>query len=98
MWLEPVAERLPQHACVCPCRSSLDYKMFPIEEIIRITGIEGKCLESRQRTKRSRSPFPSIAEKIEDAKCARARKMCIHRGCIPALKIKISARGVGWRF
>src|SRR5258708_4616096 len=95
MWLEPVAERPPQHASRRARRSPLHDVVLSIEEIRRVPGIKrhrsesGKWLEFRAR------PFPAVAHDILNAKSARPAWIRSHRTRIPMRKIKISVPRFG---
>src|SRR5216683_6108256 len=89
MWLEPVAERPPQHASRRARRSPLHDVVLSIEEIRLVSGIKrhrreaGKWFEFRAR------PFPAVAHHILNAKSARPARIRTHRARIPMRKIKI---------
>src|SRR5260370_42326706 len=95
MWLEPVAERPPQHASRRARRSPLNNVVLSIEEIRRVSGIKrhrresGKWFEFRAR------PFPAVAHDILNAESARPAWIRSHRTRIPMRKIKISVPRFG---
>src|ERR1700683_5175855 len=64
--------------------------MLPIEEIFRISGIKGKCLESGKGSKYRARPFPTISHEIGDAEVAGALGERSGGNRVPALKIKIA--------
>src|SRR4029077_7927094 len=91
--LEPVAERAAQHRSVGARRAAFHHEMFAVEEIGGVPPVEGKRREAGKGTERCRGPLPSIAEQIVNAERAGARGMSIDGRGVPALRMKISARG-----
>src|SRR5579862_1784985 len=89
MWLEPVPETPPQHACSGARRTALHDKMFSIEKIRRVSAIKRKWLEARKRRERRTSPFPAISYQVVNAEIARARWIRADGNRIPPLQIKI---------
>src|SRR6266403_1302121 len=89
MRLEPISERPSQHARCGARRATLHHVVLAVEEIGRVTRIEGHGRETRKWRKLRPRPFPSVSNQIVHAECAGATGMRANRRGIPRLKIKI---------
>src|SRR3982074_2392220 len=68
--LKPVAEGTTKKAS-SGARGTAFHDIMPhVEEIGRISGIEGKRLEPGERFKKARSPLPTVANEILNTKSA----------------------------
>src|ERR1700730_4073269 len=90
MCLEPIAKCGPQHASRGARRRALHHKMFAIEKISRVAGIERESIKSRERTENSGSPLPSISQHVVHAESAASRRKSIYRRRIPMVEIKVA--------
>src|SRR5258707_2714852 len=90
MWLEPVAERPPQHASRRARRAPFHDVVLSIEEIRRVSWIKRHGSESGKWLEFCARPLPAVAHHILNAKSARPARIRSHRTRIPMRKIKIS--------
>src|SRR5712692_10852906 len=97
MWLEPVSERPPQHARRGARRANLRHVVLAVEEIGRVTRIEGHGRETRKRRELRPRPLPPVPHKIVHTEGARSRGMRAHRRRIPRFEIEVSPRRA-WPF
>src|SRR5579859_693534 len=95
MWLKPVPEGSPQHACSRSRRPALHHEVLPIEEIRRIAGIKRHRRESRKWRERRSGPFPAVAYQVANPEVARSFRICSRRCRIPLMKIKIAVPRAG---
>src|SRR5438309_23709 len=83
--LKPVAKRRTQHARRGACRTALHDEVFAIKKIGGVAVIERKRRESRIRSERCGSPFPTVPKQSLHTERAAPLRMRIHRGRIPSM-------------
>src|SRR5258708_4410742 len=90
MWLEPVPERLAQHAGRGSRRTALHDVMLSIEKVGRVPRIKRKFLESCKRLEHGRGPFPAVAHQSFESEGALSLRESADWQGIPTMKIEIS--------
>src|SRR5260370_27186843 len=90
MWLEPVSERPPQHACSGARRAALHHIVLAVEKICGIVWIERHRRKPRKRRELRPRPLPPVADNIMNPKRARSRGMRAYRRGIPGFEIEVS--------
>src|SRR5258708_39412948 len=90
MRLEPVPERLAQHAGCGSRRTALHHVMLSIKKVGGVPGIKREFLESRKRLEDGRGPFPAVAHQSFESEGALSLWESADRHGIPTMEIAIS--------
>src|SRR5262245_32816439 len=93
--LEPVSKRPPEHASGGSGGSAFHDVMLPVEEVGRITWIEGKRREAVERGELRRRPLPAISDQVCDAERAVPGWIGAHRSGVPPSEIEIAMDRLG---